>query len=52
MSGRFDSKTRRKVEREERKKHDPWFGKKRVTDFPNRKKVADKKACRDKRGWQ
>lgn len=45
---RFDDKTRRRVEREERRKHDPWFGKVRRTRFTDRKKEANKKACRRK----
>lgn len=46
---RFDDKTRRRVERNERKKHDPWFGKRRKTSMEgNRKAQANKKACRRK----
>lgn len=43
---RHDKKMRRKAEREDRKKNDPWFGKKRVTSFNNKKKEGDKRACR------
>ena len=43
---RHDQKMRRKAERKERAATDPWFGKKRVTDFQNKKRKASKQACR------
>jgi hypothetical protein len=48
---RHDSKTRRKVERAERKARDPWFGRRRKTAMEgNRKAATDKAACR-KGNW-
>lgn len=48
MSREEDRKALRRIRREERKKHDPWFGRKRKTKFQDRKKEADRKACRRK----
>lgn len=48
---RHDSKTRRRVERAERKATDPYFGKRRKTSMEgNRKAQASKAACR-KGNW-
>jgi hypothetical protein len=44
---RHDSKTRRKVERAERKARDPWFGRRRKTNMEGNKRAkASKDACR------
>ena len=43
---RHTTKMRRTAERNERKATDPWFGRKRVTSFPDKKKVASKKGAR------
>lgn len=43
---RWDRKQLRRAERQQRKEFDPWFGKKRVTSFPDKKKVENKKRAR------
>lgn len=45
---RHDRKMRRAAERKERAEKDPWFGKRRVTSFPNKKKDEDKYGARKK----
>jgi hypothetical protein len=50
---KFSDKERRRAEREERKKHSPWFGKRRKTSMEgNRKAIESKRACRDFRREQ
>lgn len=43
-----DRKIWRQIERQDRKDNDPWFGKKRVTSFKNKKKEEDKYCTRKK----
>lgn len=48
---RHDRNIRRKVERAERKAHDPYFGKRRKTQMEGNKRAAQNKAACRKGGW-